>query len=355
MTRRLISALAFFVLVGCEEEVVPEAEPVRPVRVVVAESSANGKTVRLTGEVQAQDTAVLSFRTNGRLIERNVNVGDTVEAGELLGRLEDVTQQNNLAAARAELVAAEGDVERTSADYDRQAMLLDRGFTTRQRYDTALQVYRQAQSRADAARAQVSNAEEALLFTALYADASGVVTAVGAEPGEVVSAGAMIVRVARENGRDAVFDVPERLIATVDPVSVIDIFLVSNPSEISYGRVREVAPEADDVTRTFRVRVGLSDIPSSFRLGSSVVGSVTLPGTNAKALPASALTTSDGRPAVFVVDPDTSTVSIRPVEVGRFDLAGVQIVGGLSEGDIVVTAGVQALREGQEVRIGEGI
>jgi len=343
------------VLVGCEEEVVPEAEPVRPVRVVVAESSANGETVRLTGEVQAQDTAVLSFRTNGRLIERNVNVGDTVEAGELLGRLEDVTQQNNLSAARAELVAAEGDVERTSADYDRQAMLLDRGFTTRQRYDTALQVYRQAQSRADAARAQVSNAEEALLFTALYADASGVVTAVGAEPGEVVSAGAMIVRVARENGRDAVFDVPERLIATVDPVSVIDISLVSNPSEISYGRVREVAPEADDVTRTFRVRVGLSDIPTSFRLGSSVVGSVTLPGTNAKALPASALTTADGHPAVFVVDPDTSTVSIRPVEVGRFDLAGVQIVGGLSEGDIVVTAGVQALREGQEVRIGEGI
>ena len=270
--------LVFLVLTGCEEEATPESEPVRPVRVTVAQSTAGGETVRLTGDVRAQETVLLGFKTGGRRVTRTVNVGDTVEAGDLLARLEDATQLNTVQAAKAELSAAEGDVDRTETDYGRQAELLERGFTTRQRYDTALQVLRQAQSRADAARAQLANAQETLSFTALYADAPGVVTAVGAEPGEVVAAGAMTVQVARDNGRDAVFDVPERLISTVDPNAVIDVSLVSNPDAVATGRVREVAPEADPVTRTFQVRVGLSDVPDSFRLGSGV-GVLVMQGT----------------------------------------------------------------------------
>jgi RND family efflux transporter MFP subunit len=355
MIRKVGLVLVLFALAGCEEEVVTEAEPIRPVRVAIAESAANGETLRLTGDIQAAETATLGFRTSGRVILRTVNVGDEVEAGQLLARLEDTTQQNTLQAARAELTAAEGDVERTEVDFGRQVELLERGFTTRQRYDTALQIFRQAQARADAARAQLANAEEALAFTALYADADGVVTAVGAEPGEVVNAGSMIVRLARDNGRDAVFDVPERMIGRVDPTTFIEVALVSDQSQVALGLVREVAPEADAVTRTFLVRIGLSEIPDSFRLGSTVTGSVTLPGTDAKRLPAAALTTAGGEPAVFVVDPETNTVGLNPVEVGQFDLAGFTVVGGLSEGDIVVTAGVQALREGQTVRIGEGL
>ncbi|MCR9087428.1 MAG: efflux RND transporter periplasmic adaptor subunit [Rhodobacteraceae bacterium] len=346
--------LVFLVLTGCEEEATPESEPVRPVRVTVAQSTAGGETVRLTGDVRAQETVLLGFKTGGRLVTRTVNVGDTVEAGDLLARLEDATQLNTVQAAKAELSAAEGDVDRTETDYGRQAELLERGFTTRQRYDTALQVLRQAQSRADAARAQLANAQETLSFTALYADAPGVVTAVGAEPGEVVAAGAMTVQVARDNGRDAVFDVPERLISTVDPNAVIDVSLVSNPDAVATGRVREVAPEADPVTRTFQVRVGLSDVPDSFRLGSGVTGTVTLAGTAATPLPASALTTVEGAPAVFVVDPEAGVVALRQVEIGKFDLAQVRVTGGLEDGDVVVTAGVQALRPGQPVRIGEG-
>lgn len=345
--------IVFFVA-ACEEEATPEAEPVRPVRIAIAQSTEGGETVRLTGDVQAQDTAILGFRTGGRVVTRNVGVGDTVEAGELLAQLDDATQLNSVQAARAEVRAAEGDVDRTEVDYGRQAELLERGFTTRQRYDEALQIFRQAQSRADAARANLANAEEALSFTSLYADAPGVVTDVGAEPGEVVGAGSMVVRLARDNGRDAVFDVPERLVGTVDPTSLIDVSLVSNPSATATGRVREVAPEADAVTRTFRVRVGLSDVPDAFRLGSTVTGSVTLAGSATTPLPAAALTTVEGRPAVFVVDPETSTVSLRPVEVGQFDLSNVHILNGLNDGDIVVTAGVQALRDGQTVRTGEG-
>jgi RND family efflux transporter MFP subunit len=349
----LLGLVALTFLAACEEEVVPESEPIRPVRVAVAQSDTGGETVMLTGEIRAQDTVVLGFRTSGRMISREVSIGDTVSAGQLLARLEDTTQRNTIQAARAELFAAEGDVDRTEADYGRQTELLERGFTTRVRYDSALQAFRQAEARADTARAQLANAEEALAFTALYADATGVVTAIGAEPGEVVQAGAMVVRLARDNGRDAVFDVPERLIQMADPDSAVSIALVSDPTTTATGRVREVAPEADAVTRTFQIRVGVSDPPASFRLGSAVSGSVILPGTTSTPLPATALTTVDGEPAVFVVDPDTGIVALRQVGVGRFDIARALITDGLQDGDIVVTAGVQALRPGQTVRIGE--
>ncbi len=352
--KRAAMGLGLLVLLAaCDDEGEPQSEPIRPVRVAIAESATGGQTVTLTGELQAQDTAVLGFRTGGRVVSRSVNVGDTVAPGQILARLEDTTQRNTVVAAQAELTAAEGDVDRTETDFGRQTELLERGFTTQQRYDVALQAFRQAEARADAARAQLANAEEALSFTVLYADATGVVTAIGAEPGEVVAAGSMVVRLARDNGRDAVFDVPERLIATATPTSVIDVALVSDPSVVTTGRVREIAPEADPVTRTFRVRVGLSDVPAAFRLGSALTGSVVLAGTEATPLPATALTTLDGEPAVFVVDPATETVDLRRVTIGSFDIARATVTDGLRDGEIVVTAGVQALRPGQQVRIGE--
>lgn len=308
----------------------------------------------LTGEIRAQDNVTLGFRTSGRITERPVSIGDTVEAGQIVARLEDTTQSNTLRASEAEVFAAESDLDRAETDYQRNAQLLERGFNTQQRYDVALQIFRQAGARGDAARANLANAQEALAFTALYADAPGVVTAVGGEPGEVVSAGRMVVRLARDNGRDAIFDVPERLIRSADPASEISISLVSDKAETATGRVREVAPEADAVTRTFQVRVGLSDVPASFRLGSAVTGSVTLGGTASTPLPAAALTTSDGQPAVFVVDPDTGIVELRNVGIDSFDIARVLVSEGLQDGDIVVSAGVQALRPGQTVRVGEG-
>lgn len=354
MKRTIVLLGVLTVLSACKEEAAPVAEPVRPVRVIVAERAGGTETAQLTGDIRAAESVALGFRTGGRVVERLVNVGDRVSMGQPLARLEDTTQRNAIAAAQAELFAAEGEVDRTSADYDRNAQLLERGFNTRQRYDIALQTYRQAQARADAARAKLANAEEQLAFTALYADAAGVVTAVGAEPGEVVAAGAPVVRLARDNGRDAVFDVPERLIHAADPTAPVRVALVSDSSITATGLVREVAPEADPVTRTFQVRVGLSDVPAAFRLGSAVTGTVDLAGLAATPLPAAALTTDEGKPAVFVVDPATGLVALRHVGIERFDLAKVWVTDGVENGEVVVTAGVQSLRPGQQVRVGEG-
>ena len=336
---------------GCGEEPPPAPEPVRPVRVITATMGSGGEPVSITGQVQAEEEASLSFRVGGRMIERLVNVGDAVEAGQVVARLEREPAENQLRQARAALESARGQLSKTRADFGRQQSLIASGFTTRVRYDQARQAMVAAQAQFDDARARLAIAEDNLGYTDLIVDAGGSVTARGAEPGEVVSAGQMIVRVARERGRDAVFDVPERILRAASADKPIDVVLASDPAVRAVARVREVSPQADPVTRTFKVRAGLDDPPEAMRLGSTVIGSVTLDATPGIVVPPSALTQAEGRPAVWVVDRDAMTVSLRPVEVGQFALDSVAIASGLEEGELVVTAGVQVLRPGQKVRL----
>lgn len=342
----LLTALA-----GCEEADEPVAEPVRPVRVVTAEPQASGQTATLTGTVRAEEEVNLAFRIGGRVIAVLLNTGDAVEGGQVVARLQPETQRNAVEAARAELTAAMGQVTTTRTDYERQQDLLEQGFTTQVRYDQARQAWQEAQSRVDTAQAQLAIAEEELAFTELYADAPGIVTSRGADPGEVVAAGQMIVTLARKGGRDAVFDVSERLIQAAPRDPEVTVALSTDPSITARGRVREVSPQADPVTRTFEVKVALIDPPEAMRLGSTVTGRIEIGGQAGMKLPSSALTAMDGNPAVFVVDPETGKVDLKPVDVASYDLASVVVADGLGGGELVVTAGVQALRPGQQVRL----
>ena len=177
------------------------------------------------------------------------------------------------------------------------------------------------------------------------------VTATGAEAGEVVRAGQMVVQLARQGGRDAVFDVPEQLIRSGPRDPVVEIALTNDPQVKATGRVREVSPQADSATRTFQVKVAIADPPAAMKLGDTVVGRIKLSAPPGVEVPASALTETGGRPAVWVVDPQSQTVSLRTVEVVRYDPAAVVISQGLETGEVVVTAGVQTLRPGQKVRL----
>jgi RND family efflux transporter MFP subunit len=161
----------------------------------------------------------------------------------------------------------------------------------------------------------------------------------------------MIIEVAHEGGRDAVFDVPGAAFRTVPRDPLVEIALTDDPTVKATGRVREVGPQADPATRTFQVKVGLIDPPPAMRLGSTVTGRVQLEGPLGAEIPASALTEAGGRPAVWVVDPKTQQVSLRNVEILRHDPASVVVSQGLDVGEVVVTAGVQALRPGQKVRL----
>ncbi len=339
-------------LAACDSEEEAGEPAARPVRVVAVEERAGGEVVTLAGTVESQVEVNLAFRIGGRMTERLVGVGDVIEAGQPIARLDPTDEDNALRAAEANVVAAQGQLSEARINYERQRTLVERDIAARVSLERAEQVFISAQAAADAAAAQVGISRRRLDDTALYADAPGVITAVGAEPGEVVAGGRMIVQVARDDGRDAVFDVPAALIGAANNLyPEIHIALSLTPGVIAEGRVREVAPRADAATGTFRVRVGLIDPPAEMRLGSTVTGQARFGGVPGIELPASALTRAEGLPAVWIVDPATSTVSLRPIGVERFAPTSVVVSDGLVVGEIVVTAGVQALRPGQAVRL----
>jgi membrane fusion protein, multidrug efflux system len=192
-------------------------------------------------------------------------------------------------------------------------------------------------------------------YTVLRADSPGAVTSTGADGGEVVKGGQTIVQLAGMAKLDAVFDIPEQLIRT-GPRDPVVALALSDASQVqATGYVRQVAPQADSATRTFQVKVGINNPPEGMKLGSTVTGRIKLAALEGVAVPASALTEGDGHPAVWVFDRQTETVSLRPVDVMRYDPARVVISRGLEKGDVVVTAGVQMLRPGQKVRLlGDG-
>lgn len=337
-------------LVGCGNHEPPEPQP-RPVRTVTVERRAVGETVSLTGQIQAQKQVSLAFRLDGRLIERPVDVGDPVKPEQLIGRLDPQIQEQELRQAQANLSAAQAQLTEARNTFERYQELLRRKLTPRQQFDEAQRALRTAEAQVNSAKAQLRTAQEQLSYTELQSDVLGTVTEVGAEPGEVVAAGTMVVRVAREYGIDAVFDVPAQLIRTVPPDAMVTVALTDDPTIKATGRVRELAPQADPATRTYQVKVGLIDPPEAMRLGATVTGRVTLSAPPGVELPASALTQANGRPAVWVVDPQAQTVALRNVEILRYDSASIVVTQGLEGGEAVVTAGVQVLRPGQKVRL----
>ena len=349
ITLVLISCV--LVLVSCKPDTKVEAPEIRPVRTVTAAKGEAGETVVLTGHVQAEDEPAFAFRIAGRMIERPVNVGDRVEAGQVLAKLDPENELNELRSAESTLAAAQGQLTYARGDFERQRQLLANGHTPRARFDQSQNALQSAQSQVDDAEARLRIARDRVSWTTLEADAPGTVTARGAEPGEVVQAGQMIVRLARQGGRDAVFDVPGQLLRSAPSDSQITVRLTDDRSVMATGRVREVAPQADPVTRTFEVKVGLSDPPEAMRLGATVTGSVKLESEPVISIPASALTELNRQPAVWIVDPKNLTVSMRNVELLRHDPGTVVIAQGLDTGDIVVTAGIQALHPGQKVRL----
>lgn len=342
---------ASLALGSCSPKAKEKAVAPRPVRTVTAKLGGAAETVVLTGQISAENEAALSFRIGGRIIDRLVNVGDRVEPDQVLARLDPQNELNALRAAQAALSAAEGRVIETGNTFERQRTLLPQGFTTQANFDQAQQALRAAQAQLDRAEAELHIAKDRVSYTELRAGVSGSITARTAEAGEVVQPGQTVFQVAREDGRDAVFDVPAQVIRAAPSNPKVQVSLLDDASITAEGRIRQVDPQADPITRTFRVRVGLIKPPPAMFLGASVRGRMDLEATAGISLPASALTRIDGKPAVWLVDPAKMTVSLHNVEIGRFDPGTVLVSHGLQGGEVVVTAGVQALHPGQKVRL----
>jgi RND family efflux transporter MFP subunit len=339
-------------LAACEQAA-PPAPQVRPVRAVTVERRVVSEPVVLIGQVRPRDEISLAFRIDGKLIERPVAPGDRITVGRLVARLDSQTEQNALQAAEADIVAAQAALVQAEKLEGRQADLLKRSVTSRALYDQAVQQLQTAQAQLDAAQARHRTSQNRLKYTELETEVGGIVTAKGAEPGEFVRAGQMIIKVAREDHKDAVFEVPAQLALSrripLDPL--IHVALVDNPSIKTTGRIREVSPQADPVTRLFPVKVGLDNPPPEFFLGVTVSGTVSFDSPPVMAIPLTAVIESDGKPSVWVVDPASNTVALRAVEILRYDPSAVIVSSGLRDGEVVVTAGVNVLHPGQKVKL----
>lgn len=347
----LLALASLTLLPACRQAAEPPPAEVRPVRATTIETRAIGDTVALTGTVQAQTEINESFRIDGRLIERTVEVGDKVRPGQLLARLDPQNEESGLQAARAQLAAAQAQLIEARNNHVRMRDLVAENAVSRASFDQAVALLQTAESQVSAVQASVDLAQNRLSYTRLFATGAGIVTARGPEPGEIVSAGRMVVQVAIEGARDAAFDVPAQVKDSAARMTSLDVSLVSDPAVTARGEVREVSPRADPVTGTFAVRVRLIDPPPTMRLGTTVTGRIKLAAVPAIEIPATALTRAEGRAAVWVVDTATGTVSLRNIEVGSSNATTVQVASGLVNGDVVVTAGVQALRAGQKVRL----
>lgn len=336
-------------LAGCNERSVAPAKPATLVRTEVVRLRDHRTSVTLTGDVHARVRAELSFRVSGRVNERLVDVGTHVEAGDVLARIDPTEQQADLEAATAAVTAAQSQLRVATANFERQKTLLANGFTTRASYDQAEEAQRTAEGTLEATIAQLGTSKDALTYTELRASAAGVITARNLEVGQVAQAAQPVLTLAQDGARDAVFDLYEALFFRRAESDVVTLALMSDPTVTARGRVREVSPTIDPRTATVRVKVAIDNPPAAMTLGSAVSGTAHWQPVQRVILPWSALTASGTAPAVWVVDPASNTVSLKPVVVENYETGAVVIKSGLAPGERVVTEGAKLLSPGQTV------
>ena len=335
------------VLAGCGSSAAPP-ETVRPA--IVAQPELDGSRIELfPGVVRARYETALGFRIGGKLAERHVEVGQRVAAGEVLAELDPGDADLQVAAMRAQLVAAEADRALAAAERDRHRTMFERQLVSASLYDARKAQFAAAEARVEQLRAQLAVSRNQAGYTALSAGHAGVVTAVSAEVGQVLAAGQPVLSVAREDELEVVISVPERTRTRFAVGDDAAVELWAQEGTRVPGRLREIAPEADPMTRTYAARIAFDTDDAAAWLGQTARVYFLRSGGSALSVPLPALHAVDGQPALWVVDPATRTVSLRQVQIGPYGESRVPVLSGLQAGDWVVTAGVHLLREGQPV------
>ncbi len=346
----LFGVLALLSLVAACSQPEPPPEPVRAVKLLTVGASELQTVQEYAGEVRAGVESRLGFRVAGKLVERPVQLGQRVQAGQVLAQIDPQDYQLSAAAARAQVAAAQTQYDLAAADYQRYGKLREQNFISGaelERRETTLKAARSSLQQAQAqAQAQGNQAQ----YTRLQADASGVVTGIDAEPGQVLAAGTPVLRLAHDGARDVVIAVPEDKVTRLEPGQPVQVRAWSTGASLP-GTVREVAASADPVTRTFTVKVKI-DPASAPPLGSTVhvvPQALAAKGLQAIKLPTTALRQEGQATAVWVYEADKGTVRSQQVQVATADGNDAVIVGGLTPGMQVVSTGVHVLTPGQKV------
>ncbi|RWC73647.1 MULTISPECIES: efflux RND transporter periplasmic adaptor subunit [unclassified Mesorhizobium] len=353
MKRLLPVLLGLAALSACSKSDEKPPQIVRPVLSVVVEPRTT-QTFGFAGSVEPQVSADLAFRLLGRVVSRDVKVGDTVSKGTTIAALDPTALELAVQAAKAELSNAEAQFANAAASEERQRQLLTSANTPQSVFDAAQQARKAAEASVERAKASLAKSQEQLGYARLFSDFDGVVTAVGAEVGQTVSPGQTIVTVARSDLREAVVDIPDRLTGDLSAGTPFQVILQSLPTIQTEAKLREIAPQSEGSTRTRRVKLTLTDPPQAFRLGSTVTATRMTKVVPTIELPISALLEKNGSEKVWIVDPKTSSVSAHDIKVASKNGGTFTVADGLDAGMRVVTAGVHSLVDGQKVKVLEG-
>lgn len=347
-----ILSVVIFLLPGCGDNHGNKTVPVRTVRYVVVGSEQTLPALERTGEIHAHDETILSFRTGGRIVTRSVDIGDRVNAGQLLATLENTTSQNQLDGAQADYEGAKASAQVAALNVSRMQKLMPTGAIARTQLDNARADWLVARARLKNSESALRNARENLGWTRLIAPQSGMITEVSASAGQVVSGGQSVLTLATGEARDVVFDIAKPDAIPPQEQAGLRVSLLSDPSVQASAALRDISPQADPQTRTWRVRATLQNPPLAMALGASVTVTLPATGPHGYALPASALSRVGDKPAVYVINPQ-SQAQLRVVVPAYYTATSVIISGGLEPGDRVITAGVSKLRSGEPVIAGE--
>lgn len=347
----LASALAGLVLAGCSRPA-PPPEPVRAVKVIEVGLRPLDSSAEFSAEVRARVESRLGFRVAGKITRRQAELGQHVQAGQVLAQLDPQDYQLQADAARAQAVAAQTQRDLAAADLKRYRELRAQNFISGAELERREASHKSAQAQLEQAQAQVAAQGNQARYTTLVADVAGVVTGIDAEVGQVVSAGTPVVRIAQDGARDVVFSVPEDKAPLLRPGAAVQV-RGWTPGEELEGKVREVAASADPVTRTYLVKVQI-DAATAPPLGATVYArpqALSAQGAPVIKLPTSALRQEGSGSAVWVLDMDSMSVRSQPVQLGPVDGNEAVVTEGLAPGQRVVTAGVHVLAPGQKVSL----
>lgn len=351
-----VSLLSLVLLSACSKTEAPR-EPVRAVKLMTVSRAPAQADAGYAGEIRARTESRLGFRVGGKLVQRPVEVGQRVVAGQLLAQLDAQDLALAAQASQAQIAAAQTQRDLAAADLKRFTDLKAQGFVSGAEIERRQATLDAAEATLRQARAQAAVQGNQAGYARLLADAAGVVLAVEAEVGQVVAAGAPVLRLARDGARDAVIAVPEDRVGQwrVGQTAQVSLWAAGESPVPLSGQVREIAASADPLTRTFQVKLALP-ADAKVSLGSTVTvradGPVAGREAPALRLPTSALIQAAGGSkdsAVWVFDPATSSVSLRTVKVSGIDGNEVLVGSGLKDGEEVVAAGVHVLAPGQKV------
>jgi RND family efflux transporter MFP subunit len=346
--------IIFMLVSGCRDKPLREVVE-RPVLFIEMLDVSQQVHERFAGSIQPRYQVALGFRVAGRIATRHVEIGDRVRQGDLLATLEPSDQQNQLRARQAELNKAKATWQQLSAEQQRYQQLIERGVGAQARLDQMSSDLQTQGAILSQARNALQQASDHVSYTRLLAEFDGVVTDWHGEVGQVVATGHPVVSLARPESREAVVDLPLELIAALDQGTKIQVISQLNPQAFVAAHVRQLSPQIDPATRTQRVRLTLDSAPDSFRLGSTVSVEISSAAALFRVLPGSAVLERDGRAQVWVIDPQSATLSSRDVTILARNGTSVRVQGELRDGDKVVIAGVNGLKEGQRIRMDRGV